>query len=735
MLSIVHNMAAMNANRQFNIVNTKRSKSAEKLSSGYRINRSADDAAGLAISEKMRRLIRGLTQASENVQDGVSFCQVADGALNEVHDILNRINELAVKSANGTNTDEDREYLDEETQELKKELKRIFKDTSFNEKYIWRQSYAPDVSRIEGEEQDFQTYNDTAGHTGGILVNHIRYSWNELGLADSIDDSTNTFTESGTKTITFDTGEQLELQWNEGDKIENITRVNRWKADSEGITINGNTAEKITWDQVQGVSGDTVTGDSITFEYHNAKFQVDVEDADSVQDLIDGINGDHMSGEVYWVTEAATTRNSAAIPYRTINVQGGSDDYLLATDWTLHADENEVWLSTSAGDDTRIAWSDFADVRTGKYPMSDFGTASESTDSVTLDNTATYKYEGSSSGFYMIFRVADAASKDALIQTLDGQTFTKTISTKMSDATASDDATGVSATLNTSSLNFAMQNVLGRTIAADSFNVKSSWADGMLTVEIAGDNHTATYTASLSEDDIAQMMTDRSSNTLTLTLANQDDLNSIITTSEANEGLKSLQTALNINLDFSKVTDTATAADVTTFWGRISTTASANAASIRLNSKSHATGIASSTIYNYKTIVPKKHMDIQAGSEAGQHIHLEWDALSLGTLSMGGLSLATADEAEAAIGTVKSAMQTISRQRSYFGAMQNCMEHTIANLDNVIENTTAAESQIRDTDMAKEMVAYSTQNILAQVGQSILAQTNQSKNGVLTLLQ
>lgn len=107
----VHNMLAMNANRMLAITDKKRTSSSEKLSSGYRINRSADDAAGLAISEKMRRQIRGLTQASLNVQDGISLVQVADGAMNEVADMLLRGTELCVKAANGTLTEEDREYI------------------------------------------------------------------------------------------------------------------------------------------------------------------------------------------------------------------------------------------------------------------------------------------------------------------------------------------------------------------------------------------------------------------------------------------------------------------------------------------------------------------------------------------------------------------------------------------------------------------------------------------------
>ena len=129
---ISHNLQAMNANRQFNITGKKNAKTTEKLSSGYRINRSADDAAGLAISEKMRRQIRGLTQASFNCQDGISMVQIADGALNEIHDMLHRGTELSVKAANGTLTQEDREYIQAELDQLLEELDGIKERTTFN---------------------------------------------------------------------------------------------------------------------------------------------------------------------------------------------------------------------------------------------------------------------------------------------------------------------------------------------------------------------------------------------------------------------------------------------------------------------------------------------------------------------------------------------------------------------------------------------------------------------------
>ena len=134
---ISQNLIALTAQRQFKIAGADRSRSAEKLSSGYRINRSADDAAGLSISEKMRRQIRGLKQADQNVQDGISLVQTADGALSEVHDMLQRMNELCVKSANSTNTSDDRGAIQTEIGDILDEIDRIGQTTTFNDQKLF----------------------------------------------------------------------------------------------------------------------------------------------------------------------------------------------------------------------------------------------------------------------------------------------------------------------------------------------------------------------------------------------------------------------------------------------------------------------------------------------------------------------------------------------------------------------------------------------------------------------
>ncbi len=148
---VQHNLTAMNSNRMLGLTTTTQAKSTEKLSSGYRINRAADDAAGLAISEKMRRQIRGLTQASTNAQDGISCVQTAEGALNEVHDMLQRMNELAVKAANGTNTSEDLSYIQLEVSALKSEIDRVSTTTTFNTRMLLNGSFKSVALQVGAE--------------------------------------------------------------------------------------------------------------------------------------------------------------------------------------------------------------------------------------------------------------------------------------------------------------------------------------------------------------------------------------------------------------------------------------------------------------------------------------------------------------------------------------------------------------------------------------------------------
>ena len=412
---VQHNLTAMNSNRMLGVTTRAQAKSTEKLSSGYKINRAADDAAGLSISEKMRKQIRGLTQASSNAQDGISAVQTAEGALNEVQDMLQRMNELAVKAANGTNSEDDRNYIQDEVNQLIKEIDRVSTTTKFNETYL-----------LKGDD----TVKFTAPGTNLKAA---------AGTAGAID-----------KQQTYD------------------------------LTITANSFK------TEGGKSD------VTFSLMGKNFSVRLEETD--------------------------------------------DNKTLATKLAKAMNENKI-----------------TDSNVGAF------TATVKDNVITL----TAAKNGTVADTNVIKDDAELTAKGTGVLTLDLH------------------------------------------VGAD------STADNQISV------------------DIKQM-------------------------SASVLGLK---------------TGNSTTGD--------------------------ATGDLDTLLVNGKDD----------------------------------------KNARTAIDTIASALQEVSKQRSALGAAQNRLEHTISNLDNVVENTTSAESSIRDTDMATEMVKYSNNNILAQAGQAMLAQANQSNQGVLSLLQ
>ncbi len=171
MYTITHNMSAMAAQRNLSIIANNKSEAVRTLSSGFRINSASDDAAGLSISSRMRNLIRGLTAASRNVQDGISVCQVADGALSEVHDMLQRMNELSIQAANDTNTQDDRDALQSEMSQLKDEISRVSKTTAFNTK-----------SLFDRDDDDKMWIQSGGGSNQGMFIDIDRMNTDTLGI-------------------------------------------------------------------------------------------------------------------------------------------------------------------------------------------------------------------------------------------------------------------------------------------------------------------------------------------------------------------------------------------------------------------------------------------------------------------------------------------------------------------------------------------------------------------------
>ena len=458
---VQHNMQAMNANRMLNITTSSQAKATEKLSSGYKINRAADDAAGLSISEKMRKQIRGLDQASTNAQDGISAVQTAEGALTEVHSMLQRMNELTVQASNGTNSESDREAIQNEISQLTTEIDRVAETTKFNETYLLK---------------------------GNGKVSTVKIHAQDAGL-------TGTLTGIGTGTATF--------------KMAALKNGESISIGSKGYRI-----------------GTTVTA---------------------------------IKAQVPGTTNSIVTINGT--------------EYKIAT-------------KTSAAD--------------YQYKQDDLKSIIKDGDKVII-GTQTY------------IAMVDANN------------------------------------------------------------------DGV------GDND-----------------------------------GSVISANQAYKLIKEeLRKASSIGADPGKEAKVGAA----------------------------PTGEYTQTHTQVSFTITEGSVKTTQGLQMGLHVGADADGtnkitFTIDTLTSAGLGIQnlgivdnTGAKATYAIDAIADALQKVSAQRSALGAVQNRLEHTINNLDNVVENTTSAESQIRDTDMAEEMVEYSKNNILAQAGQSMLAQANQATQGVMSLLQ
>ena len=590
---VQHNMQAANANRMLNVTTSAQSKSTEKLSSGYRINRAADDAAGLTISEKMRKQIKGLDRASTNAEDGVSAVQTAEGALTEVHSMLQRMNELATQSANGTNSTTDRKAIQDEIDQLTTEIDRVSETTKFNETYLLK--------------------GDTDGATSKVKLNA-----HDAGLAGKLTDNGN-----GTATFKADT---LAV----GDKV---------KIAGKEYTI--------------GKSADSA----------------DYAKKDTIKATVDGVDDSVTSGNttttiVAKVTTATATGATWAAGDKFKDADG--------TEWTIAATTDETAHNVKATD---IA----------KY-LKDGCTIVSNGDNNKLDGVAV---------------VDDLGKNEVSIA----------------------DATGITALQNGIKAGDTV-NVGGttKTVTAETpktyDEIKTAVAGGVAgttkisigSKEYTLDKTTDAAAGKITQDDFLALIKDGDkvkvgTNTYTAIIKSSDD-DSITLEDAYSKMAKELETASSIGAD--------------------------TAATVK-NNGNGTFDITKGTVDVKEALSFNLH--VGADADSTNKITVDIDSMSSAGLGIKGIKADTEQDATYAIDAIADAISQVSSQRSALGAIQNRLEHTINNLDNVVENTTSAESRIRDTDMAEEMVNYSKNNILAQAGQSMLAQANQSNQGVLSLLQ
>ncbi len=561
---VQHNLTAMNSNRMLGVTSSAQAKSTEKLSSGYKINRAADDAAGLSISEKMRKQIRGLSQASLNAEDGISAVQTAEGALTEVHDMLQRMNELAVKSANGTNSEDDRQYIQDEIDQLVTEIDRVAETTKFNETYLLK----GDITAAKEFTAVYATA-DVPSTATKVAANIYDKDGNALADGEAI--------------ATY-------LDANEGEKLYTT-------APSEGTAA--------TAANVQSTTAKALADAITTLTINSATATPSTVVGGLEIDLTSSKSGDTITigGQtIAWTTDADTW--GAAIAAKKDQIIAGADGTI--TDVTYDEDSNKLIITG-------------ADVAAGNKAK-----------------VALYNEDGS------VAFAANAAMTDEEVAAIAD--YYTAAPSKGTVAVEGTDYTYTPADKP------ALYDVNGNKISENGLDAY---------LDIAEDG-----TATLKEGK-ALYTDDKAGNLLT-----DEDLDTYVATEQ--------------------------------------------------------------------TKVASLDLDLHVGADATQNNQIEMtiETMSASGIGVDGLKVDGKDDTNAlnAIETIKAAIQKVSTQRSALGAIQNRLEHTIANLDNVVENTTAAESQIRDTDMATEMVKYSNNNILAQAGQAMLAQANQSNQGVLSLL-
>ena len=630
---VQHNLTAMNSNRMLGITTSSQAKSSEKLSSGYRINRAADDAAGLTISEKMRKQMRGLDRASTNAQDGVSAVQTAEGALTEVHSMLQRMNELANQASNGTNSTSDRDAIQAEIDQLTTEIDRVSETTKFNETYL-----------LKGTPDGASSTVKVNAHDAGL----------DGKLVDSAD------------------GKSAKFTLNE--KLENGSKISI--AGTE-YTI-GETKTKDSYAYAADLANKTLeAGDSIIKSGVKTTLTNDIDLAQATAD--------------------ATKMGATAL---------ATGDKITASDGTVYEYHAAGANNTVAGFYKDGDWADTTDASSKAHTIVSgdvFTDAATGTDHKLVDDLA----DGEKTTWGL---------NDTKVSTVAGGALSAGDSVEISGKTT----TTVAATFVPTNFDDIKEGVQG-SAAGKTVTISSLKGTGSKTYTIVenADEEDAAANKLTRENIIAKIKegdqvsyTDKAGTAKKTTAAGVDPAKEkTITKDEAYKKIAAeLEKASSIG------TDDGAGAKV-------------------LNKGDGSFEITKGSVSVKDALSFSLH--VGADADMTNKINVDIESMSAAGLGVKGINVSDNNGSAAtyAIDAIADAISKVSSQRSALGAVQNRLEHTIANLDNVVENTTAAESRIRDTDMAEEMVTYSKNNILAQAGQSMLAQANQSNQGVLSLLQ
>ncbi len=674
------NTMALNAYRQLGMNNAAVTKSLEKLSSGFRINRAGDDAAGLAISEKMKAQITGLETASSNAQDGISLIQTAEGNLTEVHSMLNRMVELATKSANGTYTQTERDALQAEVDQLLDEIDRISQSANFNGAKL--------LDGTMGLNKEAFTIGDTgavAGKAGTDLTGQLTLPTDGSAAAGN---------------VAFHLGGASVAQVNPSFSIDVADLTLTSKADNKDATI--------------GVGGATFT---LTFA--NAG---------------DSLSGSDLADAIVAAGTAGNDTNYAGLGLAATDkvVDVGGAVFKVTSDGTK---VNFEYLAQKAGADTEATVDTVIDTTKATAINNAIGSA------VTV-TAAAADFDQTGAVHHNTINVTQAVGK------VDGARAGMDVT-----LTANVVKPGQTLTIDDKTFTFV------------EWDGKSALGENEIGINKAYDL-TTTAGQNSAIDDVVNQLSHKETTNFVIEAKNattihigqkvgnsevydtEAKLKAVVSAATASTGAG---TELTVNAGKINAGDSIRVGDKTyTFGdgdGKIALGTNGADAIANLTKALEADGytvtpngsklVISGTTGQPAPAITGGGLTLQIGDTADDYNKMTVAVANMSAKGLGldNLKITSETLASSAIDTVKNAINTVSSQRANLGALQNRLEHTINNLDVAVENLSAANSRIRDTDMAKEMMNYTKMNVLVQSAQAMLAQANQQPQSVLQLLQ
>lgn len=808
---IQHNLSAATADRNLKGTDRNLRTAVERLSTGYRINAADDDAAGLTISEKMRWQIRGLERASENIQDGISLAQVADGALTEVHSMLDRAKELAVQSANDTNTETDRIAIQREIDQIRSEINRISTDTQFNDLRIFKPTKTPEIT---GSPADILVYHEDYNggvREGGIIYSGKRYAYEDMA---NLAYDANGNIKSGTYPVSVYAEDgitpiDIKLIFDGGDRVPS-GREYELDPRNDGIYID---LVRHDWSQVKDASGTSLDPANIipgkySFQHAGLTIAFDVEEGMDLNSLTESLKKDGLTTYMLRSTDVTTqtpyvTPGLEITPYK-LSVEQSKQNLIPANKnsnqnpypgaYRMHADDTEIYMYLPADNSpdgqmhkfTSITWADLGLTEWMRYqPGANPEWVNPNNNVSQGERPSGYQYHDPITGITLPFTIDSEVSKGEVINAInDWKIEINTDNRMIFESSGAGNAAITPGSHSPELDSYGTQYDMGRDMSGQmtlATNTPITYTGGSLSYAMAdAGGKTYTFTSSGVDSTLrSQVQSDLRSYINSYRTAYERRLNHLGSTSVSStaDGQISFTATpggytmdLNYNMRLPEcLTDasfdppvqnpltgrwsvpgpsTASLLNTLTANGTLdsvvndivdsfqNTTMSVHTDPGPVHTQNKIKRDLTTTNKRYSSLVipGDREVKIQSGCRKNQYIAIKLPPMNTALLKLGAIDLTSHPSASTAIGRIDYAIDYISNMRTGYGATQNRLESARSVNDSSAENTQAAESLIRDANMAKESMAFSKERILSSAGQSVLAQANHLPDAVLRML-